>query len=384
MSQAKGGDLPYFQNVWGFDIGVQRLEGDRILVTGKRPILEAEVQDRLDPYLVYLASVKSMFGQERTGLNSPHIRFANATTDEALIDFVEDFGPFAPSEIEEIEPDWSEQVPLSELAGRRTSVRAIEDLATLRRERRIYAAALGLIGELRGGKAKSRIAVLRNYIAVIADGVYYWPEQWSIEKKWRERVTQGEIAWYFDSNRYDRIRWMKCAADWDRPRPPRREDYSDGNSYLHHRALHALQGLRTTPYQAGQHVLCELINSFLTGVECVGDHPVESLPCGAGRFAIRPGLYLILKREFLWGGGAIICRNDRCNQFFVSQRSGQVFCSPDCSSRYRQRRYWAARGSHLRKSRRRKRASRGRSSRRGLGLDSGTPARGADALGDRE
>src|SRR4030088_2788979 len=72
------------------------------------------------------------------------------------------------------------------------------------------------------------------------------------------------------------------------------------------------------PYKAAHSVLCGLINTFRTEVDQVGDTPVEALPFGSLRFGVRPILYLILRHEYLWRGGAVVCSNDRCGRFFVS------------------------------------------------------------------
>src|SRR5205807_2312726 len=78
----------------------------------------------------------------------------------------------------------------------------------------------------------------------------------------------------------------------------------------------------------GQAVLCKLINAFPTEVLTYhDDHPVDTLPLFSLRFGIRPALYVILKTEYLGRGGAMICANDRCGQFFVSERAGQRYCS---------------------------------------------------------
>ena len=345
---------PFFPIVWAFDITASRASGERILVTGKEPVLGSEFQLERDAYSLYLSSVKSKFGQKGTGLTSPHIRFANAVTDGELLDFVREFGPVAAAEIDRVEPPDYEEVSLAELPTRRTLVSATENLASLRTERGIFAAALGLLDEVRRGRTQARVAAVRGYLSEIANGIWDWPDQWRNENRWRVEHSAGPTAWRFDPNIRDQIWRMTFAAEWERPNAPMRDHSSDSETYQLEVIKHALQGGRVSHYEAGRQVLCDLINSFPAEVGWFGDHAAETLPFDAIRFGIRPCLYLILKREFLWGRGTLVCRNDRCNQFFVSERAGQVFCCEDCSRKYRQRDYWARVGSKKRRRRRRK------------------------------
>lgn len=115
--------------------------------------------------------------------------------------------------------------------------------------------------------------------------------------------------------------------------------------------------LLTRPYDAGHLVLCQLINAFDTEVCYFADRAVEALPYDSLRFGVRPALYQILKHMYLGRVGAQVCRNDRCRQFFESKREGQVYCSIECSQRYRQRQYWTTTGSVRRNKRRRAKKS---------------------------
>lgn len=333
--------------IWAFDVEAEPLPDGRILVTGKLPMVDADLEMERDPHKRYLSSVKTRFGQKSTGLLSPHVRFANARTDPDLLQFVREFGPVAATEIAEVDPKQNAEASLDELeeaAAERTVIGAYEDLPRLHNERRIYAASLSLLNELKRGEDKSHQNSIRKYISEIAEGITCWPEQWSREREWRNAHSAGPIAWHFDSFCRDNIWRMKFAADWDRPPVPRREDYPDGDSYGRAVLKYSFQGAwRTTPHRAGQQVLCTLLNSFRTEITYIRDQPVERLPFTALKFGVRPSLYLILRKLCFGQSGTNICRNDRCNGFFVSQREGNVFCSPECSRKYRQRIYWATR-----------------------------------------
>jgi hypothetical protein len=329
--------FPYFPMVWGFDLAVQPLGRDHILVKGKVPVLEADFRLGRDLYSCYLSSVKTEFGQKSSSRRSPHITFANATTDQELLDFVREYGPIAPIDIKEIKPDDPAGASLQSIADSRDERWATEDISSLRRERQIYACALGLMSEIKRGTRMSDVAAIRKYVSGIVDGVTIWPDQWENENRWRATNRPFPIAWQFDSNRCDRLWNLKFAAEWEPP--------ADDTS------LAAVLGksLGMSPFTAGEMTLCELINAFPAEIQCFNDHPIESLPIQAVSFGVRPCLYLILRREFLSGGGTAICRNDRCNRFFVSERSGQVFCGADCSRQCRQRKYWSKTGSKRRK-----------------------------------
>lgn len=324
--------FPYYPMVWGFDLVVEPLDKNHILVKGKIPIVEADFRRGRDLYSSYLSSVKTEFGQTSSSRKSPHITFANATTDQALLDFVRKYGPIAPIDIKETEFDNPESI-----ADCRRERWATEDISSLRRERQIYACALGLMSEIRRGTRLSDVAAIRKYVSEIVDGIAGWPDQWENENRWRASNLSFPIPWRFDSDRRERFWNIQFAAEWE----PTIDDSSFPENVL-----------RMSPFTAGQLALCELINAFPAQIQCFNSHPIESLPVEAVSFGVRPCLYLILRREFLSGGGTAICRNDRCNRFFVSGRSGQVFCGADCSRQFRQRKYWSATGSKRRKRRR--------------------------------
>jgi hypothetical protein len=351
---------PYLPTTWASDITAEPWSREELLVTGKLPIVDSDLQRSRDAFLRYLSSVKLEFGQKGSGLPSPHRSFANAVSDEALVDFVSEFGPVAAREVVESEQPQTEGMSLADWdkVDWRIPIGAVQDLATLRRERQIYASALELLTELRRGEGASSITAIQQHISVIADGIWYWPEQWEAERQWRASRSSAPVAWHFDPNRRDYIWLLKAHAF--HPEPPRlgslaKQDLDDSAGIVAQRA--AWSALITRPYRAGHLVLCELINAFDTKVQYFGDRAVESLPFGSLRFGVRPALYQILKHVYLGRVGVEVCRNDRCRHFFESEREGQVYCKPECSQRSRQRQYWAKSGSERRKKGRAKKSS---------------------------
>lgn len=97
---------------------------------------------------------------------------------------------------------------------------------------------------------------------------------------------------------------------------------------------------------SGRIVVCELLNSFPS---IVFPNPLEMH--SSIKFGIRPLLYSILRRQFINPRGFAICANTECRNFFNIERSGQSFCSSECSLHHRQRIYWQERGKKLRKKR---------------------------------
>jgi hypothetical protein len=357
-------DSPYLPITWASDIEADFLSKEELLVTGKLPTLESDWQSSRDAFRRYLTSVKLEFGQKGTGRPSPHLTFGNAVSDDALIGFVGEFGPVVAKDVVEIEPTQPEWTSLEDRDkfDWRTSIGAVQEMATLRRERQIYASALELLAELRCGEDAASIKVIRQHISVIADGASYWPQQWEAEKEWRASHSPAPIAWHFDTNRSDYLRQLEYDAyhreppglpssakqELDAPL----DTPTDFASCENPDDPSTWSFLLTRPYTAGHLVLCQLINAFDTQVWCCGDRAVEVLPHDSLRFGIRPALYQILKHMYLGRVGAHVCRNDRCRQLFESQREGQVFCNPDCSQQDRQRQYWTATGSEQRKKRR--------------------------------
>jgi hypothetical protein len=349
----------YLPVTWASSISVEP-HAEGLVVTGRLPLLDSDIEKGGDPYFRYLTSVKSQFGQKQTGKDSPHIRFANALDVDSLTAFVREFGPVVPSEVSIHEPPDHEQMLLEEQARTdwHSTVTAVQPLPTLRKEQRTYAAALRLMIELKRGKNKSSASAILQHVTAIADGVCYWPEQCESERVWRQEQLFEPPTWHFDAGDRDRFSGWKYDAEWwvrfEQTPAPQRDDYPDSDGYLRAYVHHVFHP-RPRAHDVGHAVLCKLVNTFRTEVfNYQDDHPVEALPLLSLRFGIRPALYVILKKEYLGRGGAMICGNDRCAEFFVSERAGQRYCCTDCSQQYRQRDYWVRIGAKKRKRRRAK------------------------------
>lgn len=236
---------PYFPIIWDSTIAVQ-LQGNDLLVTGKLPLLDSDIEHSRDPYLQYVRSVKSKYAQKQTGRNSPHIRFANALDDVRLTAFVREFGPVVPSEVSIHEPPDLDQMSWDEpgRAERRSTISAVQTLPTLRREQRTYAAALRLMVELRRGEDKSDGNAILQHVSEIAEGVWYWPGQYEAERVWRKARPFRPPIWHFDSE--DRSLFSMCKhhverrLQYEKTPPPDKDAYSDFDAYLTAFGKHAM------------------------------------------------------------------------------------------------------------------------------------------------
>jgi hypothetical protein len=344
MTRRSSREVSYFPLAWASDIIINQADSGQIVVSGKLQMSVEEVDPDRDVYYAYRKSVQTRFGQKRTGQTSPHICFANANTDAELLEFVSRFGPIAAAEITTIEPPDPHRVSLEEAEkiDWRVSIRAVQEMQTLRRERRTYAAALAIVSELQRGEERANGAAIQEHVSRIAEGVWFWPEENAKERRWLAANSTGSIGWTFNSSRRDyisRIGSQIIATGLIR-------ENSAGVSF---------DPFRLRPYRAGHTIICELVNSFQTEV-LLWPAPIEAPPFRSWLFGVRPLLYLVLKETYLGRGGARLCTNDRCGRFFESERAGQQFCSSECSQRYRQRKYWTRSGSKKRKVQRRRRA----------------------------
>jgi len=255
--------------------------------------------------------------KQRTGKgkDSPHIRFANANSDEELIDFVRNFGPVVCRSLKLLRSatPFGTRRSAGEVPEQRLMV-ARQDLLELRTEQRIYSAALGLLMELAKKPGHFDRDSAKERIARIADDIQDWPRQWNREKNERGENPLWRV-------RGDSIRRIAALAKAVRdPILPRQFD--------------------------ARIVLCELVNVFPS---LAFPNPLEMH--SYIRFGIRPLLYSILRREFLNPRDVGVCANTQCRAFFEVERAGQRFCDEVCSRCQRQREYWQNQGKTVRKKR---------------------------------
>jgi len=287
--------------------------GSDLEITGLVPTYEVR-DSACDLIRQYEEAAKQVvIGQERTGTQSPDVCFANADSDDKLIAFVRRFGPIVARCVQEklMFLDEESQEPLFPLR-----LIARQDMQELRNEQAIFRAALALIMHL--AQPNYDYGLAQQLIKTIAANIKEWPRQWE-----REKSLRGfEPIWKLSAEPLKRIESLSVAP----PDPILPNEVS------------------------GRIVICELLNSFRS---ILFPNPLEMH--SHIKFGIRPLLYSLLRRQFLYPRGFCICSNSECRNFFNIERSGQQFCSSECSRHHRQRIYWQKRGKTLRKKRAAKR-----------------------------
>lgn len=193
---------------------------------------------------------------------------------------------------------------------------ACQEMQELRNERLIYRAALTLVMDI--ARPDFDFLTAQERIGEIAAGISDWPRQWEREKSQR----RSEPSWRPRSESLKRIKHL-----------------SSGPS-----------GPRLPPNLDSRIVVCELLNTFPSTV-----YPNPPDMRASIRYGIRPLLYSLLRREFLYPRVVAICANDQCREFFEVERTGQQFCSAEYSMRQRQRTYWKEQRKKLREERIKKR-----------------------------
>jgi hypothetical protein len=286
--------------------------GEELEITAAMPEYMSETRscDLLQQYGI--ARKNRSIGKQRAGKDSPHIRFANADSDDDLIDFVRDFGPV-------VSMNWRilpYQPPSgSDCAGHAPLLmRVRQDLKELRSEQRIYKAALSLVSELAKKETEFDIDSAKERMGEIVRGIRDWPRQWNREKKARG----NNPLWRVRSGSIRRIAGL-AKSGRDPLLPPQLD---------------------------ARIVICELVNVF-PSLAFPNPPEMHSYIC----FGIRPLLYSVIRREFLQPRDVGICANTQCRAFFEVERAGQRFCDDQCSRRQRQRENWQTHGKTARKKR---------------------------------
>lgn len=314
----------YGPSVWAAEINVA-VEGSRLSISGKVPFSDSDLKLSDDLFLIYLQNRES--SNKGAKNKSAHLEFANAQNDEDLIAFIRRFGPVAASEVNLVRysGDGAEGLASREI------INGVQGLKELRHEQGIYRSCLRLLSELTRGEKVASLAVIRECASFIVPGVSQWLRDWNKECVSRDHKNQGPPFWQFRTENY--------------------------NALLHFQAVTAFEpsGLAGyDPFRAGHEVLCGILNAFPTTIEFLLERPIETVPYESLLYGVRPLLYLILRHEYLTQIGMDVCANPACGRLFVIERLHQRFCDEDCSRRFRQRQYWANRGSRRRAQRRTK------------------------------
>lgn len=199
---------PYLGYQWGeppageSHLLVNRV-GEELEITAAMPEYSSESHpcDLLRQYGVMRKN--QSIGKQRTGKELPHIRFANADSDDELIEFVCSFGPVVSKTWKRLPHALSLDSLNSGDPLPENLMRVRQDLQELRREQRIYKAALGLVAELARTAPEFDIDSAKERMGEIAEGIQDWPQQWNREKKSAVKTHSGEsVRIQFEESRH--------------------------------------------------------------------------------------------------------------------------------------------------------------------------------------
>jgi hypothetical protein len=308
---------------WGEDLSVARIQ-NQLIVIGTMVLLPHQQGQSKDIWERYRAFPRNWSADR--ALQSPHIEFANADTDDKLVSFVERFGPVVASSYTESMQD----------------IAAHQDMSELRDEQVIYSSALRLLSELQRQDEPNQDHIMK-YVRDIVAKLRSWPDQWKRESGLRT-PEYTDPQWNFQPTSFDRIEnfFLSAEVAYNRPAPatPMEAD------------MQAWINPASDPVRVGQYVLCELINAFPAKIQPMDQRRAVEWPEPDLSYGIRPLLYLILRRTWLVGSVGI-CANGKCRRLFEIDR--MPYCSDECSRHERQRRYWNEKGSARRQKLKRQR-----------------------------
>ena len=300
---------------WADKITVER-DGDKLFVYGQNGITEVwtESESRAVDILGEYRDaprIRSIAAEFRSGLRAPHIRFANAVSEEKIVEFVRTYGP-----INGLREAWK-ALPQRKYAA----LTVIESLQRIRRERMLFLAVLKLSRSLLS--KTEDIEGIRNALADMAHSVNQPGAEWErdAERKWH-----GTEYGFFLSQ-------FALDVDGGWPSGVRLDDF--------------LRGLKaTTASECGWQILCRILNAFPPKLVPKSRGVVEIPP--HERRGILAALYFMLRVDVLRRNKIGTCEQRDCLKYFRTERYGQRFCSADCSRLHRQRDYWQRKGKEAR------------------------------------
>jgi hypothetical protein len=303
---------------WAERISVQR-DGETLIVQGEgrkpTPVPPNELQPGQD-FLQQYAQYGKLWLEKRSGKRPPHIQFANSTSDDDLIAFVERFGP-----VQSNGKLW--RLP-------NQSVTAYQDMQGLRRDRLIFSGATKLV--VACGRPDARDLLLDGLGEVFQGALQSGPAtEIHTVPGYDERPWYGHRILPF-------AKWAcaqtdsETATELSPPGTPLKEE------------LRSISPSKVREF--GQIALSILLNCFPPQLTPVGRRMME-LPV-YDPVGILPVLYFMLRLDCLRKQAIAICARPDCGAFFAVERSGQRFCSAECSQLQRQRDYWHRKGKEVR------------------------------------
>ena len=349
---------------WADDITTRR-EKDQLIVRGfAHRLPKPGSLDGRDLIGIYARAIKSGASEKGAASRSPHIKFLNANTEEKLIEFIETFGPVHPiAETLTIRP-----------VGYAREIVVREDLQTAERERRTFAAASGLLHEIR--KKDASFNKMTTLVELIRLGTNPWLQECRDQAERRKisdpasgrmPLPTDQQPWKWEASSAFRIQEMVVLCRLPPPIPSM-EAISDLPSDIvatpeEVARMNEVAKLRIEAFKAADkatlatweikatqtiaepcnEILCTLLNAFPTYLQRWEGITVEFPPSDV-QFGILPALYHLLRCDFLSSVHIALCPWKFClKKWFRQDRKGQIFCSPECERRHRQNQYYLRR-----------------------------------------
>jgi hypothetical protein len=303
---------------WADEIQVLRRAND-LSVSGRRrlpPSKDASRRNLLGSYLY------DVLGRTSSSEKAAHLVFANSTSREALINFVEKYGPTVaePSTVVLRALGYSSE-------GVETGLGAQQEWETLRREHRTFSAALQVLEQIRSEKIDPD-GLFRAARELVV-GTSFWVDRYERETEARKgRPWQDGPTWIWTAKHQER------AVALMNPLLPLKE-----------------KGSAKRAVDQGHALLCHVLNGFPVQLTQYKGVPLE-MPSEDVSFGILPVVYFLLRCDYRRTARVARCAWKGCTRWFRMGAHHSGCCSEEHSLKYRQWVYYRAKGKKTRQRRR--------------------------------
>jgi hypothetical protein len=350
-SQVQSFEYPVIVPVWAEEIRV-RLSGENLIVRGvpgpfSGPSPRSDSLEDLSsfsdlPFLqeemrrsIYLDLLRPVFEQlQIKGTELPaHLQFANAKGSEQLIEFTTRFGPVHAT------------VFSQGFSGR---IRAVQNLHLLSVEQHVFSALVGLLAAVKQLEpaAQDTRAKRFAYNRLPSIPVLVKERHLKSYESTRESASAAATAVLDALIRFQEMTTIACGSQlrgfWD--------DAELQGKLTAELPVVARQCDPEIMSMVGHEVLQRVLDNFPPALISADGFVVECPRMS--RSGIRSALYFMLRLDYLQGRCLAFCANDACGRVFTVLRMNARCCSPRCSSRRSDKKYYASKGKGQRRARR--------------------------------
>jgi len=238
----------------------------------------------------------------------PHVRFASASDEAGLIEYVKEHGPVL-ARVVHVDP----------LGG---PVQLVQALSVLKAEQKVFSIARELISQV-----NELNTFLESTVVEYSKGVSPLGRKASVRPNKREAEAIAEIPGLLED-----IRLASTAAVHAAEAEGIQNDC--WRSLL--KLIAARRSNDSIDYLSSAHrCLCHIFNLFPPILVFNGEKAVE---CPTfHRTGIRPMLYFLLREVYRYKHVIRLCSRDDCGQFFIPGRDNAEYCSDRCTNMVGQR-----------------------------------------------